>query len=207
MEDNMKRRCTVLTCSLVPLLFLGAVPSPSTGVSFMTIAAASPAAPAAPTTTQDHARDFDFLMGKWKIRNRMLTARLKGSADWVEYDATCAARPILAGTGNEDEYRTEHWPGFVGMSFRFYNPKTGIWSIYWTSSRNAIGVLEPPVMGNFANGRGVFEGPDTFEGRPIVVRYIWSRVDTPTPRWEQAFSGDGGKTWETNWIMDFTRAE
>jgi hypothetical protein len=62
------------------------------------------------------------------------------------------------------------------------------------------------VLGSFDGDTGIFEGEDTFEGRPIRVRFVWSGVDTATPRWEQAFSADGGKTWETNWIMEFTRA-
>ena len=89
------------------------------------------------------------------------------------------------------------------MSFRFFDPETRRWSIYWADSRRR-GVLDPPVFGGFSGDVGVFEGDDTFEGRPILVRFTWSGVDTPTPRWEQAFSDDGGTTWETNWIMDFT---
>jgi hypothetical protein len=63
------------------------------------------------------------------------------------------------------------------------------------------------VIGGFAGDTGIFEGADTFDGRPIVVRFVWSRVTTPTPRWEQSFSEDGGETWEPNWTMDFTRRE
>jgi hypothetical protein len=68
-------------------------------------------------------------------------------------------------------------------------------------------VLDPPVFGSFENGLGIFEGEDTFEGRPIRVRFTWSRVATPAPRWEQSFSADGGESWELNWVMDFMRAE
>jgi hypothetical protein len=92
------------------------------------------------------------------------------------------------------------------MSFRFFEPRTGQWSIYWADVRRP-GPLEPPVVGGFVGDTGIFEGPDTFAGRPIVVRYTWSRVTTPSPRWAQAFSPDGGETWETNWIADFTRTE
>ena len=91
------------------------------------------------------------------------------------------------------------------MSFRFFDPDTGSWSIYWADSRRP-GLLDPPVIGSFSDGVGVFEGDDTFEGRPIRVRFIWSGVETPTPRWEQAFSDDGGRAWETNWVMEFTPA-
>jgi hypothetical protein len=91
------------------------------------------------------------------------------------------------------------------MSFRFFDPATDQWSIYWADSRRP-GLLDPPVIGSFSDDFGIFEGDDTFDGRPIRVRFTWSGITTPTPRWEQAFSDDGGETWETNWIMDFRRA-
>jgi hypothetical protein len=150
------------------------------------------------------ATDFDFLQGKWNIHNRRLRERLAGSDEWDEFEATSIAWQIFDGRGNEDEYRTDYDGGFVGMSFRFFDPTTRQWSIYWADSRR-LGLLEPPVFGSFSGDVGVFEGDDSFGGRPIRVRYTWSGVTTPTPQWEQAFSEDGGKTWETNWVMEFTR--
>jgi hypothetical protein len=149
------------------------------------------------------ARDFDFWMGRWKVHNRRLRRRLAGSD---EFEATSVARPVLDGLGNEDEFRTDYRGGFVGMSFRFFDPEKKRWAIYWADSRRS-GELDPPVFGSFSGDTGVFEGEDVFEGRPILVRFIWSGVTTPTPRWEQAFSDDGGGTWETNWVMEFTPAE
>ena len=152
------------------------------------------------------ARDFDFWMGSWNVRNRLLRARLQGSDEWDEFASTVVARPILDGLGNEDEFRTSYNGGFVAMSFRFFDPGSRRWSIYWADARRS-GLLDPPVIGGFAGDVGVFEGEDTLEGRPILVRFVWSGVTTPAPRWEQSFSGDGGETWEANWIMDFTRSE
>jgi hypothetical protein len=151
------------------------------------------------------AQDFDFFMGRWKVRNRRLTERLAGSDEWEEFESTSVAHQILGGLGNEDEFRTRHAGGFIGMSFRFFDPAKRRWSIYWADSRQP-GELDPPVFGTFSEGMGVFEGEDVFEGRPIKVRFIWSGIRTRTPRWEQAFSADGGETWETNWIMDFSPA-
>jgi hypothetical protein len=151
------------------------------------------------------ARDFDFWMGSWNVHNRWLKERLAGSDDWEEFPATVVARPLLDGLGNEDEFRTDHAGGFIGMSFRFFDPVKERWSIYWADTRRC-GVLDPPVFGGFDGDVGVFEGEATFEGRPIVMRFTWSGVTTPTPRWEQAFSTDGGGSWETNWIMEFARA-
>ena len=152
------------------------------------------------------ARDFNFLFGSWNIRNLRLCERLSGSTDWEEFEATSVARPLLDGLGNEDEFRTDHDGGFIGMSFRFFDPVQKRWSIYWADSRRS-GVLDPPVFGTFSGDTGVFEGEDLFDGRPILVRFTWSGITTPTPRWEQAFSDDAGETWETNWVMDFTRVE
>ncbi len=153
--------------------------------------------------TREGMGDFDFWMGSWRVHNRRLRERLKGSTTWDEFEATVEARPLLGGVGNEDVYRTAFDGGFTGMSFRFFDKTTGLWSIYWADSRR--GTLDPPVVGSFKGDVGVFEGADTFEGRPIRVRFTWSGVTTPAVRWEQAFSQDGGKTWETNWVMEMTR--
>ena len=153
--------------------------------------------------TGGSSHDFDFWMGSWKVRNRRLRERLAGSTKWDEFEATAVARPLLGGIGNEDVFRTDFAGGFTGMSFRFFDTAARRWSIYWADSRK--GKLEPPVVGGFDGDVGCFEGTDTFDGRPIRVRFLWSRVTTPSPRWEQAFSEDGGKTWETNWVMDMER--
>ncbi len=155
--------------------------------------------------SSDGARDFDFWMGGWKVHNKRLRERLHGSTQWDEFEATSVARPLLGGIGNEDEFRGDFKGPFIGISLRLYDVAKRTWAIYWADSRR--GVLEPPVYGSFSGGVGHFEGDDVFEGRPIRVRFLWTRVDTPNPRWEQAFSTDGGKTWETNWIMDMTRAD
>ena len=152
------------------------------------------------------ASDFDFLPGEWKVHNRRLRERLGGSDEWDEFEATSVARHILGGCGNEDEFHTDHEGGFVGMSFRFFDPSTRQWSIYWADSRRP-GELDPPVYGVFSGDVGLFHGEDVHRGRPVLVRFTWSGVTTETPRWEQAFSDDGGRTWETNWVMDFSRAE
>jgi hypothetical protein len=149
------------------------------------------------------ASDFDFWPGRWRVHNRYLRRRLAGSDEWDEFEATVVARALPGGLGNEDEFHTEYQGGFVGMSFRFFDPVEKRWAIYWADTRRP-GELDPPVFGTFDGDVGVFEGEDLHRGRPILVRFTWSGVTTPTPRWEQAFSDDGGATWETNWVMEFT---
>ena len=100
--------------------------------------------------------------------------RLKGCTEWETFEATQEARLLPGGLGNTDDFFTEHWPGFVGMSLRLYNARTRKWSIYWASNR--IDGLEPPVVGSFENGVGVFEGRQQLDGRPILVRFTWSSI-------------------------------
>ena len=150
------------------------------------------------------AHDFDFLFGDWKNENTRLLKRLEGCTEWETFHATGHAEPVLGGLGNIDSFVPEDWrPGFLGMTLRLFNPQTRRWSLYWAS--NATGSLEPPVTGGFKNGVGIFEGDDELNGHPIRVRFVWSEITANSARWEQMFSGDGGSTWETNWIMRFTR--
>jgi hypothetical protein len=157
------------------------------------------------TVDRDASHDFDFWPGRWRVRNERLVKRLQGCTEWETFDARVEARLLPGGLGNVDEYHTDHWPGYVGMSVRLYNPHTRLWSIYWASNRT--GALEPPVVGSIPNGVGVFEGRDVLDGRPIVVRFTWSDITRTGARWEQAFSPDDGRTWEKNWIMVMTRVE
>lgn len=153
----------------------------------------------------DGSKDFDFLIGSWRIRHRRLRARLAGSQDWDESEGRGEARLLPAGLGNQDEVTYDDGGEVLGLSFRFFDPARERWSILWIDSRHRV--LDPPVVGAFDGDTGVFHGEDVFQGRPIRFRFIWSRTATPNPRWEQAFSDDGGRTWETNWVMDFAREE
>jgi hypothetical protein len=150
--------------------------------------------------------DFDFLMGSWKVHNRKLRERLKGSTAWDEFDGTVVARPAWGGKANVDEYEADSPAGHIeGLTVRLFNPKSRQWSIYWASSTN--GTLDVPMVGEFKDGRGEFYDQEQFEGRSIYVRFIWSDITPASCRWEQAFSADGGKSWEVNWIMEFTRMQ
>jgi hypothetical protein len=154
----------------------------------------------------DPQKDFDFFIGKWNVHNRKLKERLKGSTSWDEFDGTVIARPIWDGKANVDEFEADSTTGHIqGMTLRLFDPKSQQWSIYWANSAN--GTLEKPMIGSFKDGRGEFYDQEFFEGKSIFVRFIWSNITSSSCRWEQAFSDDGGKSWETNWIMDFTRVE
>jgi hypothetical protein len=154
---------------------------------------------------RDGRADFDFLIGSWTVRNRRLAERLKGCADWEEFESTCQARAILGGLGNMDEFTMDRASGRVlAVTLRLFNPANGEWSIYWAAS-TGNGRLDVPMVGRFKGPRGEFFSQEVFEGRHIFNRFIWTVEAPGSCRWEQAYSADGGKTWETNWIMEFTR--
>ncbi|HEY4350631.1 MAG TPA: hypothetical protein VGN31_05355 [Paraburkholderia sp.] len=158
-----------------------------------------------PNREHDGAHDFDFYFGRWRVHNERLRERLVGSTDWQHFDAIQECRPILGGLGNLDEFVTDEFgPGvFLGMTLRLFDRATRQWSIWWASNRK--GGLDAPVVGAFANGIGCFEGDDTHNGVPVRSRFIWSGIEANRALWEQAFSSDGGRTWETNWRMHMTR--
>jgi hypothetical protein len=154
----------------------------------------------APATT-DIPHDFDFLFGHWHVHNRRLTKILQGGTEWVTFEATQICAPALNGIGNTDEMiGLDGTP--IGMSLRFFNRELKKWFIYWVGYGD--GVMQPPVAGSFTDGIGIFEGADTWHGKPILVRFVWSNIATGIPRWEQFFSPDDGQTWEKNWEMNFT---
>jgi hypothetical protein len=157
------------------------------------------------TSSSSADQDFDFLHGSWRVAHQRLAQRLKGSTEWVRFGGTMTARSILGGRGNFDENVIELPQGtYQACTLRLFNPEQARWSIYWIDGRDPK--LDAPVHGTFSAGVGTFFGDDTFEGRPIRIRFLWSQIKANSARWEQAFSTDGGATWETNWIMEFTRA-
>ncbi len=150
--------------------------------------------------------DFDFLFGRWEVSHRRLKRRLAGDTEWETFAGTMHCRPILGGLGNVDD-NVIHRPGgsYEACTLRLHDPASGAWTIHWIDGRDPK--LDPPMRGDFAGGAGTFFGEDEHEGRPIRVRFLWTRPDATTGRWEQAFSEDGGASWETNWIMEFRPAE
>ncbi len=150
---------------------------------------------------------FDLRAGCWTFHNHVLKERLANSHDWFDYDATQRLWITLGGYGNMDDNELRKPDGtYYGLTVRTYDPKTGTWSIWWYDGRNPTD-LDPPVRGRFKDGVGTFYSDDTLRGKPIKVRFTWSGITATAAHWEQAYSGDGGKTWETNWISDFTRAD
>jgi hypothetical protein len=147
---------------------------------------------------------FDFLVGEWRVHHRV--KRPAHSQQWLEFDGTCSNRGLMDGSANVEDHRFDEPTGVThGVALRAYDPTTEQWAIWWIDSRNPLGALDPPVKGRFDNGVGAFYSDGTLDGKPIRTRFIWSKITPTSARWEQAYSSDGGKTWETNWTMEFRR--
>ena len=149
---------------------------------------------------EDGRRDFHFLYGRWQVAHRRLKARGEGCAEWTEFHGTSFCQGQMGGLVNIDEYDLGDLGH--GLAIRSFDVEACRWAIHWIG---ASGVLEPPVVGRFDGGTGLFLGEDVDRGRAVRVRYLWEGIAAGSARWSQAFSYDGGETWETNWIMDFTR--
>jgi hypothetical protein len=152
-----------------------------------------------------HADDWRWLLGGWDVYHSRLKERLVGDTRWEEFAGKSALWLTLDGLGTIDDNLME-LPGgtYRGMSIRAFDPGSGTWAIWWLDSRNSTRI-DPPVRGGFEGDTGTFLGRDTFQGRPIVVRFRWRDIHGLRPWWEQAFSADNGASWEVNWRNWFTR--
>jgi hypothetical protein len=159
------------------------------------------------TNPESSINDFDFLVGRWTVRHHRLKERLAGNTQWQDFNGTLQMYKLMSGQGNVDDNVID-LPGgaYRAASIRSFDPNTRQWAIWWIDGRDPHHPLDPPMVGSFSHGVGTFYADDTFKGRPIRVRYLWSDITSSSCHWEQAFSPDGGKTWETNWVMDLTRA-
>ena len=154
---------------------------------------------AAPT---GDVHDFDFHLGSWTSVQRRLKKRWVGSSDWDEFPGKTTYVQYLGGTISVDQtdFPTK---GFSGLTVRVFDPARRQWFIYWVNSRNPE--IGTPMIGGFRGNRGLFYGDDKDGELPIKVRFIRTKMPPDRERWEQAFSRDGGGSWETNWTADFTR--
>ena len=157
-----------------------------------------------PDVGQNDGHEFDFGIGAFKTHIKRLEHPLTGSTTWVEWNGTVVTHKLRDDSGNLEELSagnaTEH---LQGITLRLYNPKTHQWNLYWASKDE--GTVGAPMVGEFKQGRGVFYNKDTVGGRAVLVRDIYSGATANTYHFEEAYSADDGKTWETNFIANLTR--
>jgi hypothetical protein len=189
-------RACLLACSLVVILQpLEAIAQQNPNASTTSLNSSA---------DRDGQHDFDFEIGTWKTHLRRLQRPLTGSTTWVEYEGTTVVRKVWNGRANLVELDVTGPAGHIeGLSLRLYNPESRQWSLNFSNS--AAGTLSQPTIGEFTNGRGEFFDQEFLNGRAILVRFVISDIKSDSIRFEQAFSDDGGKTWEVNWIATDTR--
>jgi len=149
-------------------------------------------------------RGFDFVLGEWTLHSRTKSSS-KDHPTWSEYEGVATQRALMDGSANAQDYVfTKSNKTYRGLAIRAYDPKTEQWAIWWIDGSNPHLPMDPPMKGGFNNGVGAFYGDIMLNGKPVPMRFIWSNITSTSARWEQAVSFDGGKTWDTNWIMTFT---
>jgi hypothetical protein len=189
----------VLGSALVALVALVAMVLPSWSQAQAAAGASAPA-------QRDGAHDFDFETGTWKTHVSRLTHPLSGSKTWVDYDGTSVVRKVWDGRANLLELEVTGPSGHIeALSLRLYNPQSHQWSLNFSNSGG--GTLGVPTVGEFRNGRGEFFDQESLDGRSILVRFVIVPLTADSYRFEQAFSGDGGQSWELNWIATDTRVK
>lgn len=195
---------------LIRRLLLGVTVFCCTLIACLTSAPAEPIAPEAGQgakpagAPRDGQHDFDFEIGSWKTHLKRRLHPLTGSTTWVEYDGTTMVRKVWNGRANLVELEVDGPQGHIeALSLRLYNPDSHQWSLNFSNS--ASGTLGTPSIGEFEEGRGEFFDQETLGARAILVRFVISGITATLAHFEQAFSDDGGKTWEVNWIADDVR--
>jgi hypothetical protein len=166
--------------------------------------ACAPLKARAAESPSDAARAFDFEFGAWTMHLKRLAKPLSGSTEWIEYEGASVVHKVWGGAANLGEIDVTGPAGRIqGMSLRLYEPATGQWHVRFANART--GELGQPMIGGFKDGRGEFYNQETFDGRPVFVRFVFSDITPAAFRLEQAFSADGGRTWEANWIATFRK--
>ena len=155
---------------------------------------------------RDGQQDFDWDIGSWKVHMKRLLHPLSGSTIWAEYDGTDVVRKVWSGRANLGEVELDGPAGHLEfLTLRLYNPESRQWSM--NISNSAAGTLSPPAIGAFEGGHGRFYDRESYEGKTILVRFDVLVLTTTSCRFEQAFSADGGTTWEVNLIVTESLAD
>jgi len=156
------------------------------------------------STERDGQHDFDFEIGTWKSHISRRLHPSTSSTTWVEMEATVVIRKVWNGRANLMELEADSPTGHLQeLNLRLYNPQSHQWSFNFASSND--GTMNRPMIGEFKNGHGEFIDQELFNGKTILVRHVFTDITPDSHHFEQAFSDDGGKTWEPNFVATLTR--
>jgi hypothetical protein len=197
-QDRVMKFLTAAGLGVLLCAVMGSLPAQARRAGDAAQSAAAPAKP------RDGQHDFDFEIGTWKTHLKRLVHPLSGSDAWVELEGITVVRKIWDGRANLAELTTDAASGHLQvLSLRLYDPQARQWSLNTANAHS--GSLGVPTVGEFNKGRGEFFDQESINGRMVLVRNVWSDITADSCRFEQAFSDDGGKTWEVNWIAVDTR--
>ena len=153
---------------------------------------------------RDGQNDFDFNFGTWKAHIKRRRHPLAKSTEWFEMQGTVVVSKVWNGRANLEEIEIDGPNGHLeGLTLRLYNPESRQWFVHWANASD--GKLGRTMIGEFKNGQGEFHDWETFNGRAILVRQIFSNITVNSYNFEQSFSDDGAKTWEPNWLATVSR--
>jgi hypothetical protein len=151
----------------------------------------------------DQAHDFDFALGRWKARILHLKRSPAKSDDWAVWTGNVMAAKVWDRRSNIQEIYVNTPSGpITELRLCLYQPQLRQWYLYWADSDD--GVLDKPMIGRFKDGVGSFYDQEDYNGRAIFLRQRYSEITAHSYHWQQAFSSDGGATWQPNWNVTLT---
>lgn len=159
---------------------------------------------AAQAVERDGQQDFDFNVGVWHTHIQRISDPFSGGTNSMEMNGTVTVRKVWGGRAELEEIEADgpkgHWEG---LTLFLYNPQSRQWSQAFANSKD--GTLATPLIGSFKDGRGELYSADTFKGRSILVRGVWSEIKPDSHRYEESYSDDGGRTWHAAFVGELTR--
>lgn len=155
----------------------------------------------APRVAPAHA--FDYQFGTWRVHVARLLDPASGSSRWAQYDGTHVVTPLFNGSANIGVLEVTGPAGHIeGLQLRTYDASTQQWKLSFASGSD--GDVQPPSVGRFANGQGVFFDSTRIGGRPARVRTVATRFTETTYRDVITYSYDGN-TWHPLWIASYAK--
>jgi hypothetical protein len=138
------------------------------------------------------SKQFDFWVGEWD-----LTFQNEGKPAHSRNHIT----KILDGCALLEEFRGPPGTPLEGRSLSSFDRATHRWKQTWTD--NTASYLD--FTGGFADGRMVLAREAGPEGKRFLQRMVWQDIRADSLTWLWQRSDDGGKSWKTNWQIEYRR--